>query len=268
MATRREKGLCYNCDERFTPNHRCKSRCFLIIAEEDDAPGVGVSPLDNMEPLSPTADTGGSPSAQLSLNAMSGNLAPETLRVTGMVGGQEVVILIDRGSTHNFVQDKMVRFLKLQAQPTKQLNVMVGNGSHLTCSHICKNIQVSIQGHLFHVDLHVMPIGGADLVFGVQWLKGLGPILTDYTSLKMTFSQNGQQIELQGRSGLGPTELTHHQVRRLLQTQRGAAYFHLQLGSDPSPFSLTSPQPYPPHAVTELPPPLNMLLTRFSPLFQ
>ena len=37
LKERREKGLCYNCNEKFTPGHRCK-KLFLIEAcsTEDD----------------------------------------------------------------------------------------------------------------------------------------------------------------------------------------------------------------------------------------
>lgn len=31
---RREKGLCFNCDERFTPGHRCEVKHLFIIEAE------------------------------------------------------------------------------------------------------------------------------------------------------------------------------------------------------------------------------------------
>lgn len=41
---------------------------------------------------------------QISFHALSGHLAPETLHLMGRISNQNVVILIDGGSTHNFVQ--------------------------------------------------------------------------------------------------------------------------------------------------------------------
>ncbi|MCI95554.1 hypothetical protein A2U01_0116852, partial [Trifolium medium] len=35
MAARREKNLCYNCDETFTPQHRCKGHFFMLVSEDD-----------------------------------------------------------------------------------------------------------------------------------------------------------------------------------------------------------------------------------------
>jgi hypothetical protein len=31
MQERRAQGLCYNCDEKFVPGHKCYSRCFLLL---------------------------------------------------------------------------------------------------------------------------------------------------------------------------------------------------------------------------------------------
>lgn len=42
--------------------------------------------------------------AQLTLNALSGMRTPETFRVTGHISGLLIHILVDGGSTHNFVQ--------------------------------------------------------------------------------------------------------------------------------------------------------------------
>lgn len=42
MAVRREKGLCYNCDEAFVPRHKCvKQQLFLIVGDENDEADTG-----------------------------------------------------------------------------------------------------------------------------------------------------------------------------------------------------------------------------------
>lgn len=37
LASRRERGLCFNCDEQFHRGHKCASRMFLLITDEEDA---------------------------------------------------------------------------------------------------------------------------------------------------------------------------------------------------------------------------------------
>lgn len=44
--------------------------------------------------------------------------------------------------------------------------------------------------------LFVLPFSEAEMVLGIQWLKTLGSILTNYESLTMTFKVAGKQIQL------------------------------------------------------------------------
>ncbi|KAH1210668.1 hypothetical protein GmHk_15G044923 [Glycine max] len=37
MAHKREPELCYNCDNKWNPTHRCKARFFLLIADDEKA---------------------------------------------------------------------------------------------------------------------------------------------------------------------------------------------------------------------------------------
>ena len=104
-------------------------------------------------------------------------------------------ILIDGGSTHNFVHHRVVTTLRLTTTAMAPLRVTVGNGDELKCQQTCPNIEVTIQQHAFVIDFHVLPICGVDLVLGVQWLKTLGPVLTDYTTLTMKFMVVGHLVE-------------------------------------------------------------------------
>ena len=36
MQIRREKGLCYTCDENFTSSHRCPNRQYLLLQMDED----------------------------------------------------------------------------------------------------------------------------------------------------------------------------------------------------------------------------------------
>lgn len=41
MSARRGKGLCFNCDERFSPGHKCKHKIsFMILCEEEDSTDI------------------------------------------------------------------------------------------------------------------------------------------------------------------------------------------------------------------------------------
>jgi hypothetical protein len=40
---------------------------------------------------------------EISFHALAGTAHPQTFRVTGKVGNKELIVLIDGGSTHNFI---------------------------------------------------------------------------------------------------------------------------------------------------------------------
>jgi len=88
--------------------------------------------------------------------------------------------------------------LGLPCRTTTPLRVMVGNGQHLECHTVCEAITIDLQMQSFIVDLYVLSIAGANVILGVQWLKSLGPVLTDYTKFSMQFFHNGRMVKLQG----------------------------------------------------------------------
>jgi hypothetical protein len=60
------------------------------------------------------------------------------------------------------------------------------------------------------IDMFVLPLSGAELVLGVQWLKTLGPIVTDYEQLTMSFAKNGETVQLAGVPKPMPEEANLH----------------------------------------------------------
>ncbi|XP_028220447.1 uncharacterized protein LOC114402121 [Glycine soja] len=254
LASRRERGLCFKCDERYHRGHRCQARVNLLIMDEEERSPEEAAPLG----LSPEPPDLIDPNeAQLNLHSLTGPLAPETLRFSGFVASKQVLILVDGGSTHNFIQDAMLPELGLFPSDTTPLKVMVGNGQYLHCNQICTAVSIVIQGIHFIIDLHVLPLCGANVVLGVQWLRSLGPILTDYTTLSMKFMHEGRTIELQGDDTSALQPLSVPQARRLVRTSDPSACFLLSVTSHESPSNTPT-----------YPPDIQFLLTKFAALFQ
>lgn len=262
MAARREKGLCYNCDEKWHASHKCKGRFFFIIADDDDDDAMSIPPPIESPPPEPSDDS----AVQISFNALSGTPAPESLRLFGSIAKTRVTVLIDGGSTHNFIQTRLAKFLALPTLQSRALQVMVGNGTLLECAEICQNIPLTIQGHTFEVDLHILPISGADIVLGIQWLKRLGPITTDYQALTMQFHRNGQQIELRADAPSGPTDASAHEVKCYLQTHAASAFFHISITQNPPHDPNTNPpNTTPTHPIPEIASLLHQYRALFNP---
>ncbi|GKD21689.1 retrotransposon-related protein [Tanacetum coccineum] len=90
------------------------------------------------------------------------------------VGAGEVHVLIDNGSTHNFVRPDVVERMCLPLTATKFFKVYIGSGETLLCESVCAQVPIKLQGFLMDVDLYVLPMQGPDVVLGIQWLQKLG----------------------------------------------------------------------------------------------
>lgn len=58
---------------------------------------------------------------------MNSSTITGTLRFSGTVNGHPVKILLDGRTDDSFIQPRLAKFLNLMIQPTKQINVLVGN---------------------------------------------------------------------------------------------------------------------------------------------
>lgn len=161
--------------------------------------------------------------------------------MVGRIIHHRIVILIDEGNTHNFVQEHLVKSFGLIAQPTPTLRVLIGNGNEVQSSTVCHDVVVHVQGRAFTVDLHVLPLCGADVVLRVQWLKSLGLVMTDYSTLSMKFIYEGTLIELKGDSDAPLTVISPPQLRHLTQTWSASEYFHIRVCSQDLPTPIVHP---------------------------
>jgi predicted aspartyl protease len=60
-----------------------------------------------------------------------GHPIPQTIILLGHIDHHPLTILIDSGSTHNFIQDRIATQLGLTLEPTQSFQVLVGNGEEL-----------------------------------------------------------------------------------------------------------------------------------------
>jgi len=234
----------------------------LLIAESND-PGIDEIDLNSLLRIDdPTLNDPPEPpdtmAAQISLHALTGHIIPQTLKVLDHINSSAIAILVDSGSTHNFIQARIAKFLGLQVTPAQSFHVLVGNGEELACSSICKQVPLQLGSHTFLVDLFLLPLSGAEVVLGVQWLTTLGPVLTDYEQLTMKFIREGKLVELKGQQRTTPQEATIHQIKRMVSTDGVAEYFQLQL------LSSTKESPTPSSWVPEI----EELLKNYSQLFE
>lgn len=75
-------------------------------------------------PMSPTEEL----STEVSLNSVVGLSNPKTMKVRGLIGNMEVVVLVDPGATHNFLSTRVVQKGGLTVTAAGSFGVALGNG--------------------------------------------------------------------------------------------------------------------------------------------
>lgn len=132
MKERRDKGLCYYCDSKWNPGHKCRNpKLFLIeevegedLEETENPKQVGIVE-EKDEELHTLGET---LILEISLHALKGSSNPRTMRVKGKVAGQWVVTLVDSGSIHNFLDSYVARRAKLPIGGEERVKVRIANG--------------------------------------------------------------------------------------------------------------------------------------------
>ncbi|CAK9168996.1 unnamed protein product [Ilex paraguariensis] len=104
MQRRHEKGLCFYCDERFTLGHKCWTSHLLLIKNIHEE-GKGFLEEDH---LWTKDDMQTDVISEISLHALSRWNALRAMRIVGHIFKKPVLVIIDSGSTHNFINDKVI----------------------------------------------------------------------------------------------------------------------------------------------------------------
>ena len=115
-------------------------------------------------------------SLTISCNALAGITTPQTLKIEGHIKKKKVIVLIDSGSTHNFIHCKVVKELNCFLYQAPEFQVMVANGGTINFSGKCHNIKITMGEYVLNIPILSIPMGGVDVVLGVQWLQSLGTI--------------------------------------------------------------------------------------------
>nr|KYP64598.1 Transposon Ty3-G Gag-Pol polyprotein [Cajanus cajan] len=268
LQERRATGLCYNCEEKFHPGHRCSTPKFLLLLSHDDSTtDMGSTGDFLVEATMENFETDPAIHFQLSTQALTGVPSSQSLKFKGTINGFSILVLIDTGSTHNIIQPRLVRHLHLSTTPTTPFQVMVGNGEFITCNQLCPTVSLDIQAACFQVPLYVIPIEGADVVLGLAWLRTLGKVQADFSIPSLTFSHHDTHVTLTGEC-LSPSFASFHQLCHFIHQDYVATCHLLTISHSPHEPSLSHPSPSIPSPPTHCNPEIQTLLHQYEPIFQ
>ncbi|GJV14977.1 retrovirus-related pol polyprotein from transposon 17.6 [Tanacetum coccineum] len=115
-------------------------------------------------------------SPQITLNALSGLNSYQTMRVRGRVAKK----------------------LGCRLDNTTPMQVSVANGQRMMSTFVCYDFKWSFQNEVFTSDVMLLPLGGCEMVLGIQWLATLGDMQCNFKKLIMKFNHKGRQLVLRG----------------------------------------------------------------------
>ena len=104
--------------------------------------------------------------AEITLYALLGSPSLGTMRVLARIKQQEMIILIDSGSTHNFLDEEMWKALKLPLSFKDTFEVQIANGALIKTKGVSYGVPLKVQGYIFKVDLNILPLGDCAIVLG------------------------------------------------------------------------------------------------------
>ncbi|GKE61665.1 hypothetical protein Tco_1512032, partial [Tanacetum coccineum] len=143
FAEKRAKNLCFYCDQKYMPGHKCGGHMYALE----------ISPLDEDSDLSleetlNEVDTMTAEESELlmsdcyphiSLNALSGIPTFNTMRMKASVAKHILHLLLDTGSTHNFLELFIANKIGCKMKKTCPLHVIVVGGNKLVIAVVVRD---------------------------------------------------------------------------------------------------------------------------------
>ena len=158
----------------------------------------------------------------ISCNALAGITTPQTRKIEGHIKKKNLTVLIDLGSTHNFIHCKVAEEFIFFLYPTPECQLMVANGGIINFSGKFHNIKLTMGEYVLNSPMFSIPMGGVDVVLGVHWLQSLETIAFNFQEHFLKFFLEVKEVELRGIVGkLGKIISSNVMTKLLKKEQRG-----------------------------------------------
>ena len=174
MEDRKKKDLCYNCDDKRALGHRCKNATLFLLEGiemvQDSSCEVQLIEIEDGVTIARVQEE--EIDVEITLYALVGSPIPGTMRVKRRIKTVSLVILVNSGISHNFIDAALIPDLQIPVDVSQILEVKVANGEIIKTQRLCKDVPMFIHGQIFLVHLHVLPWGAVTWFWG---LSGLVP---------------------------------------------------------------------------------------------
>ncbi|CAA7036030.1 unnamed protein product [Microthlaspi erraticum] len=200
IAEKKRLGLCFKCPEKWSRTHACQNmmlQVFTVINDEEieiveEDWMVKMEDKENVEPVL----------MELSLSSYLGLDSPAVTKLWGEIDNVKVVVMIDSGATHNFIDPSVLSKTRLTPTKNRCLEILLGTGITVNGHGVCRNVGVTLQSHEFEMNFVVLELGNAEVILGIDWLRTLGKCEHEWDKHEMSFMYKGSLITLYGDPAL------------------------------------------------------------------
>ena len=131
---------------------------FYIDCEDEEDQEFELPPNPDLEETTPTIYD----------HALVDISTPQALNIQGYIKNKKVTILIDYGSTHNFINCKLAKDINYFVyQPTPKFQVMIADGGTINFFGKFHNIKLNMGEYLLDSPMISIQMGSVDVVLGV-----------------------------------------------------------------------------------------------------
>lgn len=189
----------------FGPGHQCPKQIDLAVMDElCDAMDIVVEQSTEEHDTSDDESTESEREHVMSLSpaATGGTTSKKTMRLLGHIGKSQILVLIDSGSSGNFISEELVSKLQLSVQNLAHVQVTIADGTKLVSATGISALTWGVQQSKFVTPVRVLPLKCYDMILGMEWLESCnnGKMFVDWKRKKMRFKHEGTRITLRGIS--------------------------------------------------------------------
>ncbi|XP_057444654.1 uncharacterized protein LOC130736899 [Lotus japonicus] len=201
-GTQKTKRFVFKCGGPFHPMHHCPDKNLRVLILEDDDGELEEGNILALEVGEGDDELEGELSLMCLKNLVGGGEKeqPRTMKLLAMVNGVPVIILVDSGASHNFIDAQLARRMGWEIAQTPTMTVKMGDGYRTQIQGCCPRIEVCIAeaGYKFICSPHLFDLGGPDIVLGIEWLKTLGDTIVNWQTQHMSFWCDHKWVKLHG----------------------------------------------------------------------
>ena len=249
--------LCFYSGEKFDPTHvaictkRPQAQVNALAVNDLDIPLTEEVIQQLLEEDSLPEQFG-----QLSLHAIAGTEPNDAIRLQAKVRNKTMLILVDSGSSHSFVNSDFLTQVNIVPIQTTPLQVQTANGHTMVTDQWVPDFTWWCQGHTLKSDMKVLQLGAYDAILGFDWLQAHSPMKCDWQNRTMEFTELGKSFKLQG---IPPPSLG-------LQKLSASKLMKLCAGNEVSAFAIVDILDT--NSTPPIPAPVQSLLQEFDAVFQ